>query len=1086
MNVFKRLAGAVLSSLEDSRLTFVDGSTTEILGTSTLVVSHQAVHVPVCFVVVNTVSAALAADILLGTDYMSKRSQSVVFKFPTERAIITQFVSAALTNVPNNADTIQGGDFTLNRLPSGSWELDWQWDREPPHGLFKGVHVYSRKLKSPQQVDWFNTEVKKWVDSKFLVPFDSKIFGEKRCTLTWNPVVQTHKNTKVRPTLDYAILNPYIKNHNFVSQSEICHEALRKWRRYKTAYLVDVEKAYMNVYVSPKLYPYQVVQVDQKVYAMTRMGFGLNIAPRVLKCLIAHVLDKAALDATVSPYRDDILVGSGDATPQGRQTVLEQVQKVRDLLLSHGLPTKSPVDLFDFSTGPTRALGLELFSRNGEIWWRRRGDSEWKLTKKDPKCRDIAAFVGRACPASYPVMGCIRPIALDILSQTGREAHSGGWNALASPGLIEKARILEQQITAADPVQGRWRIPVTSEWVLATDASGQALGCCVLTQTDWTEHPQSDCAVIEDHCWLVKKLETHINVLELDAVILGIKIISGYVNPTDHILFLIDNLVVVNWLKATLADGKIEVSGLYEILVRRRLRIVQELVQPYKVEVRWIASELNPADKLTRSPTRSVEISAATEVAPTPSNPLLEQIRSSQIEDDDTRAIIQRLDEHGLLVVRNELAYKKLHLGREVLLQVVVASALAKEVIRSVHEEISHAGWKATWYTTKKRYYFGKNVPLAAEVQKFLRECSVCSIKNAKICSTTADRHSCRLRPWEEVFVDTLQLGSVSDASPHSVVVFIDNYSKFCEAFILANKSAEEICAHTESVIARYGKIGTLRLDNGREFDNEKMRHLANRYGFTLAYGSIRNPQSQATVERLHSTLLGILRALLFGTKNHWTTEFGRALSVYRSRPHASLGNRSPREVLFGEPEVPTTDDFNAANYQADAFDEIDRRERRDELAQAELPPRFSTGERVLVRVDDRRRVKLEYPWVQGTIVRVIGHGAYLVRDDQGRQAMFNEKSLAKLAVSFPVENFHEVRPEPQEVINEPEVEFLTPIQAPPSPDQLERRDDSVSPEDAISAPSESRTPEPVPMATPPVRGSKRIRRPVRRLIEEL
>ena len=1079
LNVFHRLTGAVLSSSEGSCLNFVDGTSTAILGTTTLLVSHQAVHVTVCFLVVRTVNHVLGADILLGTDYMSSRGHRVILDFKPDRPIVTHFISAAVNSNQGSPETINGGDFSLRRSPDGTWELTWQWEETPPEGLFKGTYIYGRKLKNQEQVEWFNTEVQRWIRSKFLIPFDPKISGAEKCILTWNPVVQTHKSTKVRPTLDYSILNPYIKNNNSVSQSEVCHESLRKWRKCTSAYLVDVEKAYMNVMVSQNHHPYQVAYVGSKPYIMTRMGFGLSIAPRVLKCLISYILIQASLERVTNPYRDDILVEDWD-----------DVQRVRDILLSHGLPTKPPVNLFDFSKGPTRALGLELFKEADEIYWRRRSDSNWRLTKVNPTCREVAAFIGRACPASYPVMGYLRPMALNILSQIGREAHRSGWSSTASPRVAEKCLEVQQYITSSDPVKGQWRIPVTSEWALATDASGQALGCCVLTQSAWAASPNAGCIVIEDHCWLVKNVETHINVSELDAVIRGFKIIIGYLKQGDTVTIVIDNSVVSDWLKSTVNDGKIEVNGLYEILVRRRLNIIREIVEPYVINVKWVASHLNPADKLTRTPTGWVEtpVSAAAIEETNQTGLPFQKIREAQLSDEETRQCVSKLDQQNLLVIRDEIAFKKLQLGREIVLQVILPSQLVEEMIQHVHIELGHAGWKCTWYETKKRFHVAGKTPLARRVQEVLRECNNCAVKNAKINRNVEERHSLRLKPWEEVFVDTLQLGSAVDAHPHSAVMFIDNYSKYCEAFILNTKTAEEICFHTESIISRYGRIGILRLDNGREFDNNAMRSLANRYGVQLAYGSVRNPQSQSTVERLHSTLLGILRALLFGTNNHSTSEFHRALSIYRSRPHSSLGNRSPREVLFGEPNGPTPDNFNAENYQADAFDDIDRREAQYEQTQLQVAPQFDCGERVLVRVDDRRRVKLQYPWTEGTVERVLGNGAYLVRDRQGRQAMFNEKSLAKCAVPFLTEKFqNEIsRQRTEEIIAQSDEEFLTPQPAPHSPAPSDGQHDSVSSLAAISAPAESRTTDPAPMQTPPARTSKRTKKPVRRLIEEL
>ena len=129
--------------------------------------------------------------------------------------------------------------------------------------------------------------------------------------------------------------------------------------------------------------------------------FGLCVAPRVLQCLIRHILCENKSMGVSNPYRDDIVIGTETDTAEERKRIDSQVQSVRETLLRHGLPTKPPVDLYDFSAGPTRALGLELFRDRNEIWWRRRSDSNWRLTKTDPTVKDLAGFKGRACPGHY-------------------------------------------------------------------------------------------------------------------------------------------------------------------------------------------------------------------------------------------------------------------------------------------------------------------------------------------------------------------------------------------------------------------------------------------------------------------------------------------------------------------------------------------------------------------------------------------------------------------------------------------------------------------------------------------------------------
>ena len=55
------------------------------------------------------------------------------------------------------------------------------------------------------------------------------------------------------------------------------------------------------------LWPYQTVMVQGRRYCLTRLGFGLNIAPSVMKAILAAVLEEdKEIAAAVSPYVDKV------------------------------------------------------------------------------------------------------------------------------------------------------------------------------------------------------------------------------------------------------------------------------------------------------------------------------------------------------------------------------------------------------------------------------------------------------------------------------------------------------------------------------------------------------------------------------------------------------------------------------------------------------------------------------------------------------------------------------------------------------------------------------------------------------------
>ena len=89
---------------------------------------------------------------------------------------------------------------------------------------------------------------------------------------------------------------------------------------------------------------------------------------------------------------------------------------------------------------------------------------------------------------------------------------------------------------------------------------------------------------IEDGAWLQKANDgTHINLAEWNAVIKGVNLAMKW-GARDITIFT-DSAAVYSWLSLLLKkDKRIRVSGLSEILVKRRLSIFSETLETYKVE----------------------------------------------------------------------------------------------------------------------------------------------------------------------------------------------------------------------------------------------------------------------------------------------------------------------------------------------------------------------------------------------------------------------------------------------------------------------------------------------------------------------
>jgi len=290
--------------------------------------------------------------------------------------------------------------------------------------------------------------------------------------------------------------------------------------------------------------------------------------------------------------------------------------------------------------------------------------------------RQMSGFVG-ALTSHVPVAGWLRCITAVLKRLIGQNTGPGKqrWNLLVSDEAVSLARAIWELLRArGDPAMGVWRLPAADDQVVVyTDASGLAEGVLVADKHD---------RVLEDAAWLRKLRKStsekpaaslHINVAELDALLKGVErvIALGLRRAT----FRCDNKSVVNWVGCALRHERVNVQGMYRLLVLRRLEILQALVADHGLllSIEWVPTQANPADELTRVPS---EVSLMESWGPT-----LEVIADEgdeelqgQLEQDELVAAVM-----GMAAEGDEALVQRVH--KELLHPGVAATKAAAEAI---------------------------------------------------------------------------------------------------------------------------------------------------------------------------------------------------------------------------------------------------------------------------------------------------------------------------------------------------------------------------------------------------------------------
>ncbi|XP_065646575.1 uncharacterized protein LOC136076869 [Hydra vulgaris] len=443
-----------------------------------------------------------------------------------------------------------------------SWSVSWKWLMEPPTLTNKipNYHI-SEDVKSE-----YAMEISEWIAQGWLKPFEGRCNG----IIPLMAVTQRNK-LKIRPVMDYRELNQFVSSHT--ADGDVCSTILRNWRKLgENLEIIDLKKAYLQIRVDEALWKYQVVEYEGQRYCLTRLGFGLNVAPRIMTKILKKVLslDKFVESGTDS-FINDIIVNNN----------IVSSCRVQELLKKYGSDSKLPEKLVG-----GRVLGLRVYKQCNQVRWKR--DNIPKVPEGKMTRRQIFSWCGQLT-GHFPIANCLRPSC----SYLKRVSSSCGWDSLVNERVVKLVSSLNERLTKEDPVHGSWNVKNISEATVWCDASSLAFGLVLEVAGE----------IVKDCSWLRKQDDTaHINLAELEAVIKGINLGTKW---GLCINIKCDSATVVGWLSSLIIVNKpVRVHGLGEPLVHRRLSLIEDLVKECNIKLKLflVKSAENKADALTRVP----------------------------------------------------------------------------------------------------------------------------------------------------------------------------------------------------------------------------------------------------------------------------------------------------------------------------------------------------------------------------------------------------------------------------------------------------------------------------------------------------
>ena len=324
------------------------------------------------------------------------------------------------------------------------------------------------------------------------------------------------------------------------------------------------------------LWPFQTVIFRSQRFCLTRLGFGLNVAPLIMKSVIdAIVSQDHTIKSATSAYVDDILINEN----------LVPASRAQQYFLDYGLVSKDPVRLRDGA----RVLGLQVWEKHGTLRWKQ-GSQIPEIPVGLTRLR-VFYLCGKLV-GHFPVYGWLR-VVVPFIKRLATAVTKGWDDRIKNASLCHILAETLTRVREANPVWRNWCME-GKEITVWVDASSVAAEVALETNG----------AVIEDACWLRPTNDAqHINRAELEAALKGVNLALQWEATVLHLVT--DSACVHQWISDTLTGkARVNTRAAGEMLVRQWLGTLRSLAKEYglTIDVKLVKSCQNRANSLTRVP----------------------------------------------------------------------------------------------------------------------------------------------------------------------------------------------------------------------------------------------------------------------------------------------------------------------------------------------------------------------------------------------------------------------------------------------------------------------------------------------------
>lgn len=252
--------------------------------------------------------------------------------------------------------------------------------------------------------------------------------------------------------------------------------------------------------------------------------------------------------------------------------------------------------------------------------------------------------------------------------------------------------------------------------------------------------------------------------------------------------------------------------------------------------------------------------------------------------------------------------YQPKHKGRvdltnHYVFQLAAPREIRKDLLYHYHDNLAgggHFGVTRTFEKLRQKYWFPK---MLQEIKDYVSSCDSCQRSKTDRKQRPPPLHPLPVEDtMSRVHIDILGPLPKTKQGHQYILLIIDSFSKWPEAFPLVSQSAQEIASVLyNEYICRYGAPRALVSDRGKNFMSKLVSALCELFHIKRYHTSSYHPQSNAAVERANSTLAKNLTAYVQDDQMNWSTLLPSIMMASRSTPSTESSGFSPYHLVFGK-----------------------------------------------------------------------------------------------------------------------------------------------------------------------------------------